>query len=188
MILSLKQLFSESVEKSSLMKNTGPTHASVNDAEQLHLVQRETRNYSLFQRPKHDGHFWKGHGVPQTVPLCSWESNDCHEPKKCWGADKGSSKGSAQFSVQPWYQLLYSCMCFSGGFMNVPGWHFCCSTKTSPVHNIIYSWQGLVHCIQVQNTIRGIHTASSEFITQQPLQQIITISSQERNLWTILAL
>lgn len=41
MILSLKQLFSESVEKSSLMKNTGPTHASVNDAEQLHLVQRK---------------------------------------------------------------------------------------------------------------------------------------------------
>lgn len=77
------------------------------------------------------------------------------------------------------------------GFMNMPGRPFsCCKlhAQTSPVHSLIYIWQGFVYCIQVQNMILDIHKASSEFITQQLLQQIIPISSQKRNLWTALVL
>lgn len=69
------------------------------------------------------------------------------------------------------------------GFMNMPGRPFsCCKlhAQTSPVHSLIYIWQGFVYCIQVQNMILDIHKASSEFITQQLLQQIISISSQKK--------
>lgn len=69
------------------------------------------------------------------------------------------------------------------GFMNMPGRRFsCCKlhAQTSPEHCLIYIWQGFVYCIQVQNTILDIHKASSEFITQQLLQQIIPISSQKK--------
>lgn len=69
------------------------------------------------------------------------------------------------------------------GFMNMPGRRFsCCKlhAQTSPEHCLIYIWQGFVYCIQVQNMILDIHKASSEFITQQLLQQIIPISSQNK--------
>lgn len=84
--------------------------------------------------------------------------------------------------------LTYVLQC---GGLNMPGRPFsCCKlhAQTSPVHSLIYIWQGFVYCIQVQNMILDIHKASSEFITQQLLQQIIPISSQKRNLWTALVL
>lgn len=175
------------------MKNTGPTRASVNDVEKLILFNRRCQNLFSASEAKIWWSFLEGSCplVPQTVPLVLWESTDCHEPKKCWGATKGSSKAVLSSLSSPDISSFTHVCAAVWGFMNMPGRPFsCCKlhAQTSPVHSLIYIWQGFVYCIQVQNMILDIHKASSEFITQQLLQQIIPISSQKRNLWTALVL
>lgn len=126
-----------------------------------------------------------GRVIPLCAPNCPsyvlGREHWLHEPKKCWGAAKVSSKGSAGFSVHADISSLIHVSAAVGGYEYT--WDiFCCCTKTWPVHGVIYIWQGFGYGTQAQNTIVDIHKASSEFITQQLLQQIIPISSQEKPL------
>lgn len=127
------------------------------------------------------------HVCPKLFLLCSWTSTDYHEPIKCWGEPRGTVRAVLSSLSSPDFNSFIDAA-LQCRTMNMPGRHFSCCTKTSAVHSVIYFWQGFVYCIQVQNMILDIHRASSEFITQQLLQQIIPISSQERNLWTIVVL
>lgn len=124
---------------------------------------------------------------PKPFLSCSWGSTDCHEAKKCQGAAKGTVRAVLSSLSSPDINSFIAAV-LQCRITNMPGRHFSCCTKTSPVHSVIYIWQGFVYCLQVQNMILDIRKASSEFITQQLLQQIIPISSQERNLWTVLVL
>lgn len=124
---------------------------------------------------------------PKLFLFCSWESTDCHEPKKCWGAAKGSSKGSAQLSVQPWYQLIYSCVCCSVGFYEY-AWErlFLLHKDLTSVQCYLYLARFCVLYTRAKHD--SWHLQSIIWIYHPTTPKIIPISCQKWNLWTVLVL